>query len=77
MTQQFEIGKTYATRSLGDHDMIFAFEILGRTAKTVTIKVHGKPVRRGIFVYDGREQFKPLGTYSMCPIISADKEMAA
>jgi hypothetical protein len=50
-----------------------SFAILGRTAKTVTIARHGKQVRRGIFVYNGVEQFKPFGTYSMCAIISADK----
>ena len=73
MTIQFEVGKTYYTRSLTDYDTIFFFDILARTAKTVTIIVGGKRVRRGIQVYDGREQFKPFGTYSMCAIISADK----
>jgi hypothetical protein len=70
---RFQVGKTYQTRSIADYDTIFSFEILGRTAKTVTTKVHGKIVRRGLSVYDDREHFKPFGTYSMCAIISADK----
>jgi hypothetical protein len=36
MTNQFQIGRTYSTRSICDHNCIFAFTILGRTAKTVT-----------------------------------------
>jgi hypothetical protein len=68
---RFQIGKTYQTRSIADYDTIFSFEILGRTQKTITTKVHGKTVRRGIFYFAGIEQFKPFGT--MCAIISAHK----
>jgi hypothetical protein len=76
MTAQFQIGRTYVTRSIADHDTIFSFTITGRTAKTVTTKVRGKTVRRGIFLFDGIEQFKPFGAYSMCAIISADRASA-
>lgn len=76
MTTQFQVGKTYSTRSIADYDTIYSFTIIGRTAKTVTTKVRGETVRRGISVYDGREQFKPFGTYSMCAIVSADREAA-
>ena len=72
----FEVGKTYATRSICDHDCIYSFTILSRTAKQVTVDVHGKTVRRGLSVADGVEQFKPFGSYSMCAIISADKQAA-
>lgn len=75
--KQFEIGQTYSTRSICDHDTIFSFDILSRTAKTVVVNVHGKWVRRGITVYDGVEQFKPFGTYSMCAVISADDRSMA
>jgi hypothetical protein len=68
----FQIGETYATRSICDHECIFSFTILGRTAKTVTVNVHGKTVRRGLTLWNGVEQFKPFGTYSMCTIIGAD-----
>jgi hypothetical protein len=70
--KNFEVGKTYATRSICDHDCIFRFTILGRTAKTVTVNVHGKVVRRGLSIWEGVEQFKPFGNYSMAVIVGAD-----
>ena len=71
MTTQFQVGRTYSTRSIGDHDVIYSFEILKRTAKSVTVKVYDKVVRRGLYIHNGVECFKPFGTYSMCAIISA------
>jgi hypothetical protein len=74
MANQFQVGKTYVTRSICDYDTMFSFTILARTAKTVTVKVHnGKTAKRGLYLYEGVEQFKPYGSYSMCPIISADR----
>lgn len=70
---KFKIGATYSTRSICDSDCIFAFTIHARTEKSVTVDVHGKRVRRGLAVWNDVEQFKPFGTYSMCPTISADK----
>lgn len=68
---KFQVGRSYATRSICNYDCIYSFEILARTEKTVTVKVHGKTVRRGLSTYDGVEQFKPFGTYSMAAVISA------
>ena len=73
MTIQFETGNTYATRSICDHDCIFSFTIATRSEKTVRVKVHGKMVSRRVSIYNGVEQFKPFGNYSMAAIISADK----
>jgi hypothetical protein len=73
--KQFEVGKTYACRSLGDYDCIHAFKILARTDKTITTttwSTGGQPVRRRISVWGGVERFKPFGSYSMCAVISAD-----
>ena len=75
MTAKFQVGSTYATRSICDYDCIYRFTILSRTAKTVTVDVHGKTVRRGLNVWNDVEQFKPFGTYSMCAIISADRTL--
>jgi hypothetical protein len=72
MTNQFQIGRTYSTRSVCDHECVFFFIILDRTAKTITTQVHGKTVRRGLNVWNGAEQFKPFGNYSMCAIVGAD-----
>jgi hypothetical protein len=76
MTTQFKTGQTYYDRSICDYETVFTFTILGRTAKTVTTEVHGETVKRGLSVYEGVEQFKPYGNYSMCAIVSADKVSA-
>jgi hypothetical protein len=76
MTTQFQTGRSYATRSICGHDCIFSFTILARTARTVTTQVHGKTVRRGLSIWNGVEQFKPFGNYSMCAVIGADSLVA-
>ena len=77
-TVKFEVGKTYATRSICNHDCIFDYTILRRTEKTVTIvDLYGDTVRKKVSVYNGVEQFLPHGRYSMAPIISADTELDA
>ncbi len=70
---RFNVGQTYSTRSICDHDCIYSVEILKRTAKSVVIRVDGQDKRKGLYVYEGVEQFKPHGTYSMCAVIGADK----
>jgi hypothetical protein len=72
--KRFEVGRTYWTRSICDYDCIHSFEILARTAKTVTVKVHGKIKRRGVTVSSGEECFAPFGRYSMAAIISAGRQ---
>ena len=67
---QFEIGKTYYTRSACDYECIFKATIAKRTDKTVTT-TDGKSFR--VKSWCDVEQFKPYGSYSMAPIISADK----
>jgi|SRR5215831_4126776 len=74
---KFEVGKTYATRSICDYDCIFSFTILARTAKTVTVEVHGKRVKRGLSAWGNAERFKPFGSYSMAPTIAADRPATA
>ena len=73
---KFEVGSTYYARSAGDYDCIFKAAIVARTAKTVTIKMYGyDECKKRISVFCNTEIFKPFGTYSMCPIISAEKEI--
>lgn len=67
---KFQLGKTYFTRSICDHDCIFRETIASRTAKTITT-AKGKQFR--VSEWNGVEQFSPMGRYSMAPIISADK----
>lgn len=71
--KKFEPGKTYSAPSLCDSQCIFSFEILKRTAKTVTINAHGKVVTRRIFSdYYSHEAFRPFGNHSMAVVISAN-----
>jgi hypothetical protein len=73
MVKKFEVGKTYQSRSVCDHDCVFSHEILRRTPKTVLILVHGDIVSRRISIYDGEEIISPYGKYSMSPILRASR----
>jgi len=53
-------GQELKTRSIGDHDCIFAATVISRSAKRVTIRMYGKV-----------ECIYPLGRYSMAPIFRA------
>jgi len=70
----FQVGRSYATRSIGDYDCIFRFTVLARTAKTVTVydPTNRRNVKRGLSIWQGNEQFSPFGRYSMSPIVGAD-----
>lgn len=69
----FEVGKTYTTRSIGDHNCIVTALILKRTDKTVTADVDGtiKNFRLNIWNDGTCEFFRPWGTYSMAPFMCA------
>jgi len=71
----FETGKTYQTRSLCDYDCIISITVQKRTAKTITTS-EGKRFRVKPCPVHGNETVKPWGSYSMCPVISADKVAA-
>ena len=71
---QFEVGKTYETRSIGDYDCIFSYTIVKRTAKQITFMRHGKPITKGVKIHENIEYCYPEGNYSMCPVIHANKE---
>ena len=65
---KFEPGKTYTTRSIGDHNCIISETIASRTDKTV-VTVSGKRFR--LFEYNGTECFRPWGKFSMAPTLRA------
>jgi len=74
---QFKTGSVYRTRSLADHDCILDYKIISRTDKTLksydSLTNEVKTYR--ISVWRDVEQFYPWGRHSMCPIMSADKEI--
>jgi hypothetical protein len=72
MTKRFEVGKTYSDSFTGDSQLFAHFPIKARTAQTITTVVDGKTVKRRLYVYEGVEQFKPFGNYSMAMIVNAN-----
>jgi hypothetical protein len=76
---KFEAGKTYFARSICDHNCVWNFEVVKRTAKSVTLKAtDGEVKRRGIKIDStGSEYCLPLGSFSMAPSLNAEREVSA
>jgi hypothetical protein len=74
----FQIGKTYTTRSVCDHDCIITVEVVSRTAKAIKAKTQRDGLKsfRIRPDYNGNESISPWGSYSMAPVISADRMQA-
>ena len=83
--KQFEVGKVYGMNSACDSECWWYYRVEERTANTVILRqIHsdGTPydeVKKFRFNAKDTEYFKaeacrPLGTYSMCPILTAEKE---
>jgi hypothetical protein len=70
---KFETGKVYYTRSVADADMIVRVTVAKRTDKTIVTAL-GDRLR--IKVWNDVEQVKPWGSYSMAPIVGADRLLA-
>lgn len=76
---KFEINSIYITRSICDSNCVFGYRVVKRTAKRVTLIEHvngvdrGEQFIKGVSEYEGVESCYPLGTYSMAPIIRANK----
>jgi len=75
----FEIGNTYFMRSPCDHECIWTYTVVRRTAKSVWLSEDGRGnVRRAaVKAYDDAEEAAPLGNYSMSPRLSAERLVAA
>ncbi|MCM4100960.1 hypothetical protein ND433_11935 [Clostridioides difficile] len=67
---KFEIGKTYATRSVCDYDCMFTIEVIKRTDKTITYK-EDDTVRRAKIRFNDDYEYIRVGNYSMAPNFSA------
>ena len=74
MITKFEENKEYSTRSICDHDCIFTYKVIKRTEKNIWIQGYGKEVtRRKVKIYNNSEMIYPEGTYSMCPVLKANR----
>lgn len=71
--KKFEIGKTYTNSSICDHNSFTTIEVISRTEKTIKAIIDGKEIKTfRPYEFEGKEQIKPYGNYSMCMVISAD-----
>lgn len=70
--RQFEVGQTYTCRSIGDADCIYSVTVASRTAATITTS-EGKKlgIVKGLSKFNSAECVRPMGNYSMCPVIRA------
>ena len=76
----FEVGKQYSMSSVCDSKCVWIYEVIKRTAKTVTLQQidrSEKPIVRRISIWNDRESVMPLGTYSMAPCLTAEKLVKA
>lgn len=76
MDNKFIVGRTYFTKSICNSDVVYTYEAIKRTKKTVLLKdKFGKLITRRIYEIDndGLERINPEGSYSMCPVICADR----
>ena len=77
--KQFEVGKQYSMRSIGDHNCIWSYTVIARTAATITIVLNGVSnstqkcrINKQVSEWCGAETVYPLGRYSMAPSLTAD-----
>ena len=73
--RKYEVGKEYSMRSACDHECVWTYTVVERTAATITItdgnEVKKCRVIKKLSEMDGRECIKPLGSYSMSPTLRA------
>ena len=57
--KQFEVGKTYLSNFIGDHDLHGAYTVVKRTAKRITLTdEYGKSFSKAFNVYGDREKIR-------------------
>ena len=83
MTQikKFEVGKRYGMNSAYDQNCWWYYTVIARTKCTITLardrgEVSTCRINKRDTEFFKAEAVRPLGTYSMCPILTAEKEVA-
>ncbi len=74
--KKFEIGKKYFMFSICDHNAIWRYEVIKKTAKMITLKdlSDGEIIRKKINVLED-EFCYPIGHYSMAPLLRSTREV--
>ena len=75
--KKFEVGKRYSMRSICNSECIWVYEVIARTACTVTLKNENGEIKKCRISkkdseYANAETVLPEGKYSMCPKLRAD-----
>lgn len=81
-TKKFEVGKRYSMRSICDSECIWTYEVMKRSERSVVLmqvnkkgETFGEQARflnnKEMTFYLNAECVRPLGSYSMAPILSA------
>ncbi len=73
MATQFEAGKMYKGRSIGDADCIIVIDVLSRTRCTIKAKTARGVQTFRVGLHNNIEYVKPWGSYSMAPHVFADR----
>lgn len=77
---KFIVGATYEARSACDHNAVWSFTVIGRTAKFITVNHDGEILRVGVKLSTWSathyEYALPFGSFSMAPTISAAQDLA-
>lgn len=70
----FEVGKTYGTRCIGDHNLIYEVTVLKRSPQSVVVE--GEFNKRCKIHVDAKGvEFIIPERYSMAPVFRADSEV--
>lgn len=73
----FEIGKSYSMHSPCDHECVWTYKVVERTACTLTLldvdtnKVRKCRISKLLTEWNKSETVLPLGNYSMAPVLTA------
>ena len=76
----FKLNARYTMKSPCDTNCVWTYEVVGRTAKTVKLvsigssgeQVDFRQSQCRVSAWNGVEQVKPLGSYSMAPVLTAE-----
>lgn len=73
-TSTFTVGQAYSATSVCDHECVWTFKVLRRTARFITIEDRWGAVSRvGVRTVGTEEVASPLGSYSMAPVIRSSR----
>lgn len=80
--KKFQENKIYKMIWIGDSELETFYKVISRTPKTITIKdlntdeIKKCRISAKSSEYAGCESVHPMGVYSMCPVLRAEREVA-